>query len=189
MPVPASVAGDLVSSLSGLIRTARSFVHLNRERLGPSGVPLSLLGKLGNNPVRATDLACHLGVTPSSVSRALSALEQHGYVTRTPDPTDARAHLVSLTDAGRLVVDAQRRDYAELLGEMLKDWDDAEAAEAARLLAKLDAAFARTVQGLRQGGMPLSTQAAQTLESSFATTTCAPSDHSDQHSPLEKAYS
>ena len=49
---------------------------------------------------RISDLARRAGVTKQSMARATISLEDKGLVRRLPDPSDARAKLVVLTDDG-----------------------------------------------------------------------------------------
>ena len=63
---------------------------------------LSHLMTLG--PLRASDLSERACLDLSTVSRHLSALEADGYVTRTPDPDDGRAQLLSVTPSGEKLV-------------------------------------------------------------------------------------
>ena len=46
-------------------------------------------------------LAGLLGFAPRSVTETVDVLEREGLVTRTEDPNDRRARIVSLTEAGR----------------------------------------------------------------------------------------
>jgi DNA-binding MarR family transcriptional regulator len=62
------------------------------ERIAPGG---SRLGELA----RASQ------VSKQTVGSVVDQLERAGYVTRVPDPTDARARLVRLTDLGRELVE------------------------------------------------------------------------------------
>jgi DNA-binding MarR family transcriptional regulator len=48
-----------------------------------------------------TDVAEHLGVTKQAAGQLVGYLVDHGYVVRRPDPSDARARLLALTDQGR----------------------------------------------------------------------------------------
>ncbi len=54
--------------------------------------------------VRVSHLADHLGIAPRSATEVADALEAAGLLTRSPDPTDRRAVLLTLTDAGRHTV-------------------------------------------------------------------------------------
>lgn len=64
-------------------------------------------------PVRNRDLAAALGVHPSTFSRTADRLVAAGYVRRAENPDNRRETLISLTLAGRKLVDrvtARRRD-------------------------------------------------------------------------------
>ena len=66
---------------------------------------LSTLWKCG--PLTPGELAAKEGVQPPSMTRVIAALEDAGFVTRGPHPTDGRQAIVALTDAGRSFHDAQ----------------------------------------------------------------------------------
>jgi DNA-binding MarR family transcriptional regulator len=51
-------------------------------------------------PIRLCDLAGHECVGASVATRVVATLEELGYVERIADPTDRRAWLIDLTDAG-----------------------------------------------------------------------------------------
>jgi len=59
--------------------------------------------------VRASELAQHLHIAPRSATEVVDALEAKGLVQRSPDPTDRRATLVSLTPRGTGLMDEVRR--------------------------------------------------------------------------------
>ena len=50
---------------------------------------------------RPSALADQLQITKQSVNDLLGHLEQHGYLTREPDPVDGRARVIHLTPKGR----------------------------------------------------------------------------------------
>ncbi|MFH1842479.1 MAG: MarR family transcriptional regulator [bacterium] len=56
---------------------------------------------LATGPSALNTLAKKLALDKSTTSRAVDALEKKGYVTRSPDPKDARALQLTATDAGR----------------------------------------------------------------------------------------
>ena len=56
--------------------------------------------RLNSEGVRVTDIAEQAGVTKQTAGALVNELEANGYVTRMPDPADARARLVVLTDRG-----------------------------------------------------------------------------------------
>jgi DNA-binding MarR family transcriptional regulator len=72
---------------------------------------------------RPSELADQLQITKQSVNDLLGHLEQHGYLTREPDPNDGRARVVRLTPKGRRLekivnhrAQAAELRIAELLG-------------------------------------------------------------------------
>jgi DNA-binding MarR family transcriptional regulator len=56
--------------------------------------------RLNREGIRVTDLADQAGVTKQTAGALVDELEAGGYVKRKPDPADARARLVVLTDRG-----------------------------------------------------------------------------------------
>ena len=66
-------------------------------------VPLAIGG------LHASDLADRLRVSRQAVAQAVTALERHGYVTRLPDPVDARARIIELTPRGRQALRVRSR--------------------------------------------------------------------------------
>lgn len=82
----------------------------------------SLVVLASRGPQRLVDLAGALGVAPSTAGRMCDRLARKGLIRRTRARTDRRAVLVSITGAGREVVDqatARRRDLiAAVLAEL-----------------------------------------------------------------------
>jgi DNA-binding MarR family transcriptional regulator len=97
-----------------------------------------LLARLNQaGPVRLGDLARALGVDSSTVTPQTQRLERFGFVARTRDPRDGRAVLLSVTRAGRALLDSMRLSRRALLAERLRGWTDEEQAQAAAILAKM----------------------------------------------------
>jgi len=100
--------GDLARRLHHLARLMR---RASGGRRGPGphdetrgqGRVLALLRL--HSPIAQRELSYLLGVRPQSMGELLAKLEGIGLVRRTPDPEDARARLVELTDAGRSAAD------------------------------------------------------------------------------------
>lgn len=69
---------------------------------------------LANGGLHASDLADRLGVTRQAVAQAIAALERHGYVSRAPDPVDARARIIELTTRGRQALRVMRSHAVDL---------------------------------------------------------------------------
>ncbi|HKY49057.1 MAG TPA: MarR family transcriptional regulator [Acidimicrobiia bacterium] len=73
---------------------------------------------------RLTDLARRANITPQAMGELVDELEELGYVSREPDPSDRRAKLIVLTATGRAAVEAGRLTIAgievritEIIGE------------------------------------------------------------------------
>jgi DNA-binding MarR family transcriptional regulator len=68
-------------------------------------------------PFRVTDLAHLLGVTKQAASQVVDTMAELDLVRREPDPTDARARVVVLTDRGRRLLTDVEEVYRELEAE------------------------------------------------------------------------
>jgi DNA-binding MarR family transcriptional regulator len=73
---------------------------------------------------RLTELAAMARMTPAAISEQVDDLERLGVVERRPDPSDRRAKLICITEAGwetfavaREVIRDLERKYADLVGE------------------------------------------------------------------------
>ncbi len=131
-------AAELLGSLSTLVRTTRA-VAAKMHGSSITGTQVGALKVLAAGELRMGDLADRLLVAPSVASRVVATLEGDGLVQRHPDPADARACLLGLTDLGRARL-AERQQYSlQLLREVLADWTDEEAAAATASMARLDA--------------------------------------------------
>jgi DNA-binding MarR family transcriptional regulator len=126
--------------LSRLLRRA----HGGRRGPGPhdetrgQGRVLALLTL--HSPIAQRDLAYLLGVRPQSMGELLAKLEGVGLVRRLPDPDDARARLVELTEAGRSAArELAARPGIDPLAPLSED-------ERATFLAMAD----RIIEGLEQ---------------------------------------
>ncbi|KUI35653.1 MarR family transcriptional regulator [Mycobacterium sp. IS-1496] len=68
--------------------------------------------RLRPDGIRLTDLAEEARVTKQTAGALVDQLERAGYVVRTPDPTDARARLVMLSDRGQRLCAAAAAELA-----------------------------------------------------------------------------
>ena len=125
-------------------RTMTSLVHSNRETwrravIDQTGLPFSrfrMLSRLDGGPLTMKQLASAATVDAPAATVAVTELEQRGLVDRRTDPANRRSKVVSLTEAGREMLDAARavEDPAPLPFDALSD---DEVASLAVLLAKL----------------------------------------------------
>ena len=56
--------------------------------------------RISAGDARTVDVAEHLGITKQAAAQLVGYLVAHGYVTRQPDSSDARAQLLTLTERG-----------------------------------------------------------------------------------------
>jgi DNA-binding MarR family transcriptional regulator len=112
-----------------LMRAARTL----RRRFGAVLAPwdlsphqaraLRVVGSGGG--VRLSELAEALRIAPRSATEVADGLQERGLVERAADPTDRRAVVLTVTEAGR---------------QVQREVDDARAADSAELFARLSAA-------------------------------------------------
>ena len=119
-----SAAAVLTASRALLAVVARSIApELDRVTV-PQFRVLVILSTAGA-PVRSRDLADSLGVHPSTFTRTADRLVAGGWVRRGENPDNRRETLVSLTAAGKRLVDrvtARRRDeIREVLSRLAAD--------------------------------------------------------------------
>lgn len=105
--------GRLISHVArGLERQWNN--HLDDWGLNHASLPVLLHLLRGGRSQR--EIATMANVTEQTMSRTVGRLERLGYVARVPDPTDARRHVVQLTDSGRTVAaEAARPESGELI--------------------------------------------------------------------------
>ena len=103
------------------------------ERAGYS--VLREVAELG--PVRLTELARHLGIDASTVSRHVAALERQGMLARGSDPADRRVVKVQLTGAGAKALERLRAARHRFFAELLSGWPAADRERLAPLLDRL----------------------------------------------------
>lgn len=76
-------------------------------------------------------------VTSGAITQRLDRLEARGLVIRTPSETDGRVVDVSLTDAGRALIDQVVPDHVATGRQLLAGLDETDREDLARLMRKL----------------------------------------------------
>jgi DNA-binding MarR family transcriptional regulator len=99
---------------------------------------LTLARLQADGPARISDLARLEGVSQPAMTGLVNRLENEGMVTRTADPSDARAALVALTDSGRAFVETRRVERARVLAGRVERLSDADRAAILAALPALD---------------------------------------------------
>jgi DNA-binding MarR family transcriptional regulator len=124
------VAAALRMSLGLLLRRLRQLPATGELTL-PESSALVRLDRGG--PATAAELARQEQISPQSMGATLAALEARGLLARSPDPADGRRAILSLTAAGRRVLNNRRNARVEQMARALDT--DFTAAEREQLLA------------------------------------------------------
>jgi DNA-binding MarR family transcriptional regulator len=110
------------------------------RRMTPQRVSSSTITALDRlateGPLRVSDLAARESISQPGVTVLVNKMAQAGYVERVPDPTDGRATLVRITQAGRALLAERLAHRAQLLRAQLLQLSDE---DQAALLAALPA--------------------------------------------------
>jgi DNA-binding MarR family transcriptional regulator len=129
------LASELRVVLGHLMRRLRSEHRFSLSH----GAVLGRLDREG--PRSVSDLAAAERVRPQSMAQTVGDLEADRLVSRRPDPDDRRRALVELTEEGREVLRADRRQregwLAEAMQENFSHEEQATLKEAVRLLRRL----------------------------------------------------
>lgn len=110
-----------------MIRRLRRVIGVRAVMVHPDLQPASylLLSSVAQSgPVRASALVELFDTDKGAISRQVGHLLELGLLQKEPDPADARASLISVTDeaAGRLADVTEHRH--KLIDEGLSDWSD-----------------------------------------------------------------
>jgi DNA-binding MarR family transcriptional regulator len=81
-----------------------------------------------NGPLRISELAEREAVSQPGMTSLVNRLEAAGQAERVPDPTDGRAALVRITEAGRALLDQRHAARALVLEHELADLDETDRA-------------------------------------------------------------
>ena len=105
------------------------------DACGGEFVALSLL--LDNAPGCPSELSRSMGVTSARIAALLKHLEQKGLVLRRTDELDERRVNVSLTEAGRELINARRKEAIGRVAAALRSLGEEDAREYVRLQQKM----------------------------------------------------
>ena len=129
MPTSAAVQPETAQSLSNtLVRVMKIMSAMKHQAprqhaaVDPSHYPV--LFCLSGTPQRVSGVAESIHSDVSTVSRQVSHLVHHGLLEKIGDPDDGRAQLLSLSPAGREVIDKLIRGRGQWFGELLASWTD-----------------------------------------------------------------
>jgi len=103
-PTVPALVNLVAASGAPRLRSALDAAGLDGIRPGQAVV----LVPLAAGGLHASALAERLRVSRQAVAQAVAALERHDYVSRVPDPADARAQIIELTPRGRQAIRVMR---------------------------------------------------------------------------------
>jgi DNA-binding MarR family transcriptional regulator len=108
------LAERLRQAIGRFVRTTRA----SADTLPPTrSEVLGLLQREG--PQTIAELASHRRVKHQSMSRSVGELEALGLVARAPSPSDGRAFVITLTDAGAVTLEADRAARRRLMADAI----------------------------------------------------------------------
>jgi DNA-binding MarR family transcriptional regulator len=120
---------DLATSLITVV----SSIHRASQK--GHAATLGILGAVAARPrIRPSDVALHLGVNQSSVTRQMQKLERLGLVKLQADPSDGRSCHIVLTTTGRAEMRRLTSIGLDRFALFVKDWDARDVRTLARLL-------------------------------------------------------
>jgi len=103
---------------------------------------LATLRRTGpDHRLRPSDFAGSLMLTSSGTTKRLDRLERAGLIERSPDPEDRRGVIITLTDAGRELIDRVTEAHLANEARILQGLSAAERDRLAALLRKLTLAL------------------------------------------------
>lgn len=120
---PATAAGaDMIDVTRLRVAIARLSRRLRRHEIaGLTPTQLAALSTVERSgPLRLGDLAAAEGIAPSTLTRLVGVLEEAGFVERRPDPSDARASTIAITELGHQTMERLRDEGTALLASNLR---------------------------------------------------------------------
>ena len=158
-PRPVPGAGDALAGLDHALLDVRRLVNrpgYRRRLLGPLGrrIELSTVRVLhavdqAPRPPSIGEVAAILTIDPSTASRLVDQRVSDGLLERSPDPVDRRRAVLSLTVAGRELLEEVAASRRRMLAEVTDGWTTEEQDELELLLVRLVDGFRRLEEGER----------------------------------------
>jgi MarR family transcriptional regulator, organic hydroperoxide resistance regulator len=117
--IPESIGFNLVKLCKQYFNRLNVALNVYNLYEGQQNVLIQLWDEDG---LSQSELTRRLGIEPASVSKGIERMGNAGFITRQPDPEDARANKIFLTDLGRSLEEPVHQAWfaveEELLAEM-----------------------------------------------------------------------
>jgi len=124
---------------ASVMRLGRRLRQVRADSLDLQSNQLSVMAALLNEgDMLMGALAARERMQPPSMTRIVNGLEERGYVARRPDPSDRRQCLVTVTEAGREIILANRQRRDEWLTVRIAELEPAERVVLQQAVAILD---------------------------------------------------
>lgn len=144
----AQVADRILHIIPLMMRTLAAELRQTGHTLSPSH--FRLLAMLYERKWSLGELAQHDSVSPPTISRTISTLEERGWVVRSTSPEDGRVVLAELTPRGKAVLEDMHAKAQAWLAEEL---DKLERAEREQLMLGLEILSDVVFEKMAQSGM------------------------------------
>jgi len=105
----------------------------------------ALLAADPDTRIGISEVATAIGVDQPRASRLVNDAAERGLVVRAVDPRDARRSVITLTDAGRTLLESARASRRSAVTQALADFTPAETQQLAALLTRFAAAWPQRV--------------------------------------------
>ena len=139
--------GNLVLDLFVLQQRVGALLETALHGTGVRPAEYAVYSQLGIDAMTPRELTARLGVTPSTLTGHLAAIERRGHLRRDTDPDDRRSRRLVLTAAGRRVLEDCRQRFRGAVRALYAELDvDVDHARAT--LRDIDRAAARALREL-----------------------------------------
>ena len=110
---------------------------LKQEEFGHHGKTRILGVLLEKGPMTQKALQEEVEITSSSASELLKKMEDHGQISRVPDPENAKSLIVTITEEGKAKAEALKREKAEKAEKLFASLTEEEKEQLAGMLDKI----------------------------------------------------
>lgn len=119
-------------------RAFRQISRLNDDD-GPPPAQMFLLRLLDRDgPLKISDQAKKIGVTPAAITNLTNSLVEKGYISRRRDPADRRVVWVQLEDKGREILSRARSRRREWLLGLVASLGPEDTSHLIRILGRIE---------------------------------------------------
>lgn len=123
---------------------------LKKENLHPGQLPLLIL-LWKKEGLSQRELACKMGIKPSTLNVMIGRLEKNGFIRKEHDPKDQRKSLIYFTEEGKRTFRVLKKRMDCLQMQILDAFSEEEKKEFCRLLTKFCDCLDEQMQEIENG--------------------------------------